>query len=343
MMLKIQNYKLQTEDTMTPHDINNKIPMLIMNRKSQNHSQPTSGFPKIGNLLLLLTVFTSTAAPPPPLATIGDQTITAEKVRQTIARNGYNVFELDSAKKALNDVINTEVLAITARQQGYDKDPEVADRIKQLLVEKYVQDKVDKPLQGITPTDDELKAYYESHQAEFSQPSLARAQLLTLMVREGKAAEALTRANEALAAIKNGKTFEEVAAQNSDDPSERVSKGAPTWFTEGRANRRYPSEVTTALFKLNKPGEMAGPIETPRGMYLVKLAEKRPAIVRSFAESKTTVLRAVQHEKRQQAYADLCAKLRESIPVKLDESQLQDAVEKSAPGDGPPRGPVNTP
>jgi peptidyl-prolyl cis-trans isomerase C len=289
---------------------------------------------------LLLCVL---ALPAAEVARVGDQTITAERVRQTIARHGYNVFELDSAKRALEDVINTEVLAAAARQQGYDKDPEIAERIKQMLVEKFVQDKVDKPLQDVTPTEDKLKAYYESHPAEFSQPGMARAQLLTFMVREGKAAEALARANEALAGMKAGKTFEEIVAKNSDDPSERVSKGAATWFTEGHANRRYPEEVTTALFKLTKAGEMAGPIQTQRGVYLVRLAEKRAAIVRAFAESRPSVLRSVLHEKRQQAYAALCATLRQNFPVKINESQLTNAVAKTSPGAGPPRGPVSTP
>ena len=312
---------------------------LGLGRRSESSPERAKQISIFTALFLSLPTSAATAATN-PIATVGDQTITTEKVRQTIARHGYNVFELDSAKKALDDVINTEVLAAAARQQGYDKDPEIAERIKQLLVERFVQDKVDKPLQGVAPTEDELKAYYDSHQQEFSQPGMARAQLLTFMVREGKATEALARANESLAAMKNGQIFEEIAAKNSDDPSERVSKGAPTWFTEGRANRRYPEEVITALFKLTKPGEMAGLIQTPRGVYLVKLAEKRATIVRSFAEARPSVLRSVLHEKRQKAYADLCAKLRQDFSVKVDESQLKNAVEKSSPGDGPPKGPV---
>ena len=273
------------------------------------------------------------------VARVGAQVINTEQVRQAVARGGYNVFELDSAKKALDDVINSEVLAAAARQRGYEKNPEIAERIKQLLVEKFVQDNVDKPLQAVTPTEEELQNYYEAHKAEFSQPGLARAQMVTFMVREGKADAALTRANEAVAALKGGKTFEEICAQNSDDPAERVSKGAATWFNEGQVNRRYPAEVTSALFKLAKPGELAGPITTQRGVYLVKLVEKRPAIIRTFTEAKAGVTRAVLHEKRQKAYAELCAKLRREFPVKVDESQLKSAVEKSAPGDGPPRGP----
>ena len=290
-------------------------------------------------LITVSLTASATAAATNTVATVGDQIITAEQVRQAVARGGYNVLELDSARKALDEVVNSEVLAAAARQRGYERNPEIAERIKQLLVEKFVQDNVDKPLQSVTPTEEELKNYYETHREEFSQPGLARAHLLTFVTREGKPEEALARANEARSAIQHGKTFEEVAAQSSDDPAERVSKGAATWFTEGHANRRYPEAVMTALFKLAKPGEMAGPIATPRAVYLVKLSEKRPAVVRSFTETRPTVLRSVLHAKRQKAYADLCARLRQDFPVKVDESQLPNAIEKTSPGNGPPRGP----
>lgn len=287
---------------------------------------------------VLLVVPSATGAD--AVATVGDQIITPEKLRQIMARQGYNVFEMDSAKKALEDALNTEVLAAAARQLAYDRDPEIADRIKQLLVEKFVQDKVDKPVQATQPSDEELKVYFDSHHVEFSQPGLAKAQLLTFMTHEGQTNEALSRAQAALAAIKGGKSFEEVAAKESDDPSERVSKAAPTWFTEGSPNRRYPEPVLAAIFQSSHPGELTGPIVTPRAAYLVKLVEKRPVTARSFTESRAAVLRAVLHDKRQKAYADLCAKLRQDIPVRVDESQLLKAIEKSSPGAGPPKGPA---
>ena len=294
----------------------------------------------LGLLCLSLLTSAATGVETNVVATVAGTTITAGKLRQTILRDGYNVFEVESARKALDETVQFELLAAAARKSSLDQRPDVAERIKQILVESYIAEKVDQPLQGVTTPEAELKAYYESHPAEFSQPALARGQVLTLWIPEGKETEVLAKAGEALNELKAGKTFEGLTAQLSDDPSERVSRGAPTWFTEGKSNRRYPDAVLAALFA-SKVGDVSAPITTPRAIYLVKLAEKRVAIVRPFEEAKPALVRAVLLARRQQTLADLTAKLQKEFPVKVDEARLSDALEKSSPGGGPPQGPVD--
>lgn len=291
-------------------------------------------------LTLLLCACFSVQLSASEVARVGDRLISADEVKRAVARRGYNVFELGSAKRALDDLIDAEVLALYARQQGYENDPEVAERIRALLVEKVIQEKVDKNLHSVTPGEEEIKAYYEAHTAEFGQPGTARAQVLTLMVKDGNPAEALARANGVMSLLHAGQTLGQVASKQSDDPAERVDSGAPIWFTEGRSNRRYPAEVTAALFKLSKAGELAGPIQTSRGVYLVQLLEKRPSLVRSFSEARQNVLRAVQHERRLKAYAELCAGLRQTVLLKVNDMELTNALEKFSPASSPPRGPV---
>ena len=295
-------------------------------------------FVMVAGLSLLTSV--ATVAETNVVATVAGAPVTIGKVRQTILRNGYNVFEADSARKALDESVQFELLAAAAKKIGMDQRADVAERIKQILVESYTAEKVDQPLQGIAPPEAELKAYYDSHPAEFSQPALARGQVLTIWIPEGKETEVLARAGEALNALKNGKAFEELTAQFSDDPSERVGRGAPTWFTEGKSNRRYPDRVIAALFA-SKVGEVSGPIKTPRAVYLVKLAEKRDSVVRPFNEAKPVLARAVLLARRQSALAELTSNLKKEFPVKVDEARLSDAVEKSSPGGGPPQGPVD--
>ena len=297
-------------------------------------------------LVALLLCCCGTAAPSlcaadtNTLAVVAGAPISTDKVRLAIVRGGYNVFEIESARKALDESINIELLAAAAKKSGYDKRPDIAERIKQLLVEAYVAEKVDKPLQDVALSDGELKAYYEAHPSEFAQPALARGQVVTILITKENEAEAATRAGEALTALKSGKTFEEVTSQFSDDPSERMSRGAGTWFMAGKANRRYPDEVIAVLFA-GKPDVVSEIIKTPRAFYLVKLTEKRPEIVRAFAEAKPVIIRSLLHAKRQEAYAALCAALRKEFPVTINQSLLEQALEKGTPNAGPPSGPVD--
>lgn len=274
------------------------------------------------------------------VATVAGSPISVERVKSTMARNGYNVFQVESAQKALDELVNNEVIAAAARQQGFEQHPEVAERIKLILLESYITEKVDRPLQGFSPSDEELKAYYEAHKSEFSQPAFTRGQVLTVFITDGKDGEAANRVGAAMASIKSGKTFEDAIAHFSDDPNERMSRGASTWFSAGKSNRRYPDEVVKALAG-TKVGDVAGPIKTARAYYLAKPTEQRPEAVRGFAESKPAIQRAVLLAKRQVMLDKLCAELRKDFPIKVDDAQLKSAVESSTPNAGPPSGPVD--
>ena len=53
-------------------------------------------------------------------------------------------------KKGLDDAVRFELLAAEAGKLGLDKDPAIARQIKELLVQRLVAEKVDKPLAGLS-------------------------------------------------------------------------------------------------------------------------------------------------------------------------------------------------
>jgi peptidyl-prolyl cis-trans isomerase C len=283
------------------------------------------------------------------VAKIGEVSIDSERVKMSVLRGGHNVYTLDGAKAGLNDVVNFELLAAAAKKAGLDQDPQLVEQIKQLMVERLVAKLVDEPLKKAEPADAELKAYYDQHAAEFSQPALARGLFLTVLpvTKPGATPDpaaameaAEKRAREALSKIQAGEKFEDVVALYSDDPGERVNRGASGWFVDAKSNKRYADEAVKALFALSKPGDVAGPVKSGRAVYLVKLQEKRAAVATPFEQAKPQIIRAVMLEKRQRAYAALVEKLKQEFPVTVNEAALPAVVEPMQPGSGPPRGPV---
>jgi parvulin-like peptidyl-prolyl isomerase len=275
------------------------------------------------------------------VARVGNEPITVETVRQTIARNGYNIYQEASAKKALNDAIRFELLAAEAKKLGFDKDPAIAQQVKQLLVQKLVAEKIDASLKGQTFSDDELKAYYAAHTNDFAKPATARGAVLTVLVQEGKLDAARAKADEALGKLGSGERLDTVVRQYSDDPSERISGGAISWVAENQPSRRYPPEVVSAMFVLKKPGEVSGVVATARAFYIVTLTEKRPGQLTPFEQAKNEVRNRLLRERREQAYNDYCEKLKKEFPVTVNEAELKKTVEPSTPNSGPPMGPVN--
>ncbi|MCL4180536.1 MAG: peptidyl-prolyl cis-trans isomerase [Verrucomicrobia bacterium] len=279
-------------------------------------------------------------SPAAEVARVADAPITIETVRQTIARQGYNIYEEASAKQALDDAIRFELLAAEARKLGLDRDPVIVQQLKQWMVEKLVAEKIDAALKATTFTDDELRAWYDANVNEFTKPTIARGAVLTVFITEGRTKEAKARADEALGRLGSGERFETVVRQYSDDPAERISGGATSWLAEAPASRRYPPEVVTAMLALQRPGEVGGPVPTAKAFYLVTLAEKRLAQTTPFEAAKNEVRQRLYRERRQQALDAYCETLRKEFPVTLNEAELKKAVEPTTPNSGPPMGPV---
>ena len=277
------------------------------------------------------------------VAKVGTTSISTETVRQTVARNGYNVFDEASVKKGLDDAIQFELFAFEAKKLGLDNDPLLARQIKELLVQKLISQKVDATLSAKTFSDDEPRGYYNSHTNEFRRPAIAKGYVLTVLIGEGKADEAKAKAENFLAEWKDTTKPDAVVKQYSDDAGERVSGGLSNFFVEGQAGRRYPLAVEEGMLALKLRGEFAGPITTSRANYFIRLAERRDSQPTAFEQVRAEIHRRLLREERQKLLSEYGESLKKEIPVTVDEAQLKAAVETSKPGGGPPSIPADAP
>ncbi|MGO8926298.1 MAG: peptidyl-prolyl cis-trans isomerase [Limisphaerales bacterium] len=309
----------------------------------------------LASLLLCVLALSLSAA---EVAKVGDTVITTDEVRQTIARNGYYIYDEASVKKGLEDAVEFELLAEQAKKLGLDTQPAVAKQIKELLVQKLLAEKVDAPLSALHFSDEELRAWYEVHTNDFRKGALARGTVLTLLVEQGKEAEARARAAEALKELQavseplvgnrpppvgNSAHAAAIVRKYSDDPSEKLNGGMSSYFAEGQQSRRYPQAVADAMLQLQLRGEIAGPIATPRALYVIQLTERREAQLTPFEQARGEVQKRLVRERRQKALAEYCAELKKEFPVAVDESELKSVVQPSRPGGGPPSVPGGMP
>lgn len=286
-------------------------------------------------------VLGSSFAADAPIARIGTNAVPASALRTAIARTGLPLNEPSTVRKALDELVNQEALAAEAKRLGYDRDPEVEDQTKRLMVQKLIADKVDKALDRTPPTEADLRSYYDRHQADFTTAALARGQVATLLIK-GEKDKTLNFAKEAMELTKTAK-FEEVVKRYSDFANERLGGGDTGWLVADAPNKRYPNEVLKALLALGKPGELASPVVTDKAVFLVRLTEKRPAQVSAFEQVKPGLTRSVENERRQLAYDALVAKLKQQFGVKVDEDTVQKVAEENRAGSKPPPAPFRTP
>ena len=125
---------------------------------------------------------------------------------------------------------------------------------------------------AVRVSDDEVRAYYDSHKKLFERPGTAKVSVLIIPRAVTAADTAAARAHAAAlrSRIVGGEKFEDVAKAESADSSSAVNGGA---LGKGARGRFVPA-FETAAYAL-KPGEISQPVLTQFGYHLIRLDERK--------------------------------------------------------------------
>ncbi len=194
------------------------------------------------------------------------------------------------------------------------KDEMARDSAIRQLVDKEVAGKV-------TVSDEETKAFYDSHQEMFKQPERVRAShILVTVAKDASQADreaAMEQIKDIQKRVNAGEDFAELAKAHSQCPS--AQKGGDLGFFR-RGQMVKPFEE--AAFAL-KPGEVSDIVETQFGYHLIKVTEREEASTASYDEVKERLANHLkQEEVKKQAgeYVETLkakAKIERTPPEKL--------------------------
>jgi len=197
----------------------------------------------------------------PAVATVNGTNITQNFFDQYIKAitNGKSSSELSTEQKnqALDNLIRAQVVGQSAIKDGVDKVPETAalleltrlNVLQQAVAEKYLKDR--------KPTEQELRAEYETQVSQLSKQEYHAKHILV-------ATEPF--AQKVIDSLAKGAKFEDVAKKESMDSS-KDNGGDLGWFTPDKMVKPF-SDAVLAL----KPGEYTKkPIQTQYGWHVIEL------------------------------------------------------------------------
>jgi peptidyl-prolyl cis-trans isomerase C len=160
----------------------------------------------------------------------------------------------------LDNLVREQLLADAGRKDGLAKDPEIVAALKKaessILADAYAFRSANKAV-----NDQMIQTRYGELKKNFKPTEEVRAKHILLNSADD--------ANAALADIKGGRKFEDVAAEKSKDGN--AASGGDLGFF--RKEEMVP-EFAEAAFKL-KPGKISDPVKTQFGWHLIKVEEKR--------------------------------------------------------------------
>jgi len=262
------------------------------------------------------------------LAVVGNEKITVSQFHREMELRGGNIpgqYATATQRKALlYEMIQKRALAERARREGFDKDPEVVAVYENAMVNKLEHQELDRRLEALQVTNEDVAAYYEEHSKDYARPARFKAAIIFIAVpktasddrREALKLRAEQALEEARALGPETIHFGPVARKYSDDRASRYQGGVIGWLVR-HALRQYKwdSAVIDAIFTLSEPGEIGPIVTTDKGFFLVRLV--------NLEEERERPLEQVRDGIRHQLLRNLREQLREAF---LDETVAQAEV-----------------
>lgn len=153
-------------------------------------------------------------------------------------------------------------------------------------------------LKNVSVSDEEIKAYYEENQQQFSRGGTVSAKHILTDSEE--------KCSEILETIVSGeKEFEEAAKEFSTCPSKERG-GDLGEFGKGQMVKEFEEAAFAAEI-----GHVVGPVKTQFGYHLIKVEKKNEASVAPFEEVKENIGRMLGQQKQGEAYNEKVAALKE--------------------------------
>lgn len=219
----------------------------------------------------------------------------------------------DELKRLINDYVREEALHREADALGLAADDYV---IKQRMIQKLDFITQGFAEAGLEPTDQDLKAYFEAHKADYrSEPYVTFTHVFFDGERHGEA-QALALANNKLGELQGGGVpFSDAPKHGERFPYgvnyvERRRPYVESHFGKEMADKLFNSKQTTGVWR--------GPFVSPYGAHLVMIKDVVPASTPSFDEVKARVLEDYKRAQIKEASEEAIGEIVATYDVEID-------------------------
>jgi peptidyl-prolyl cis-trans isomerase SurA len=281
-----------------------------------------------------------------------------EKVRAELAQR-YSGPELDTqvrgeSKNLLRDLIDESLMVQKAKDLDINVETDLVKRLDEIrqnlklatiqdlekevetqgLIWEDFQDNIRRKLlmrevigkevgSRVTVSREDARKFFQAHQKEFSSPGGMHLAEILISADKHKPREVEQRAKDALAEIKAGQRWAEVAKKYSDADTAKEG-GDIGFFKEGT----LAPAIAEVVNKVDV-GDTTGLIKTKDGQIIIKVLERLSAGVPKFEEIEQRVDEAMYNEKMQPALRQYLATLRKESYIFLAPGYVDTGAERA--------------
>ena len=199
----------------------------------------------------------------------------------------FHLFEEDERSKALNQYIDSLIMARKGREAGLERDPTYQRRYNEYAKNHLTNMHRDRLYREWAPSDDELWEYFNKNRDKITLPESRQVQMVVLKTKE--------EAEDVKKRVEAGEiTIHQAARDYSIDPRAKQTLGDMGWVAKGTG---FP-ELDKLTFSI-EPETLGGPVESPAGWHLVMVHDIRDALFEDLVDDATwkTTRRRYMQEK----------------------------------------------
>ncbi len=243
-----------------------------------------------------------------------DQQLLLEKGKDLgITAETEVIKRLDEMRKEMK-LESMEDLEKAAVAQGISFEDFKQNLKNQIITQQVISKEVG---QRMSISKEELQQFYDEHKSQMEQPEQIRLNELLVSTENkdktkdasadesAQLAAAKAKAEDLLAQIRKGASFDEIAKKNSDGPT--AAQGGDLGYFKRGALAKELEDKTFAM----KPGDVSDVIRTKQGFVILRVAEHQMAGVPPLSEIEPKVQDAIYMHKLQPALRAYLTHLRE--------------------------------
>ncbi len=219
--------------------------------------------------------------------------------------------ELEAALSRARDGAGGDEIANQMRMRRMTEDDVKAQIEKNLTVQKFIGEAI---LSTVQVDEADIKRFYDEHPDEMIRPEGVEASHLFVKSPKDSAqkkAEARRRIDEALARIKAGEDFGEIARRYSDD----ASAEAGGFLGTIHRGQTMPA-IDKVAFSL-EPGAVSDVIESELGWHLIKVIRRIGPGIMDYEQAKESIREFLKQQNSQQAVKQMVDSLRAQAKVEI--------------------------
>ena len=247
--------------------------------------------------------------------------------------------QLQEAKNRGIEVSDQEVKQAVKQlsQQGEqinEKDPASVKSVREQLTLLKVVDR--EVRSGIMVADSEMRRYYQEHQERFALPEeYTLSQILIRPASPDDFPDARKKAREVLSLLKRGESFEDLALRYSDGTN--ASRGGQLGLVrQGELLPAIERGISTLV-----PGGISDIIESPEGVHIVRVDDKKPKQFRPYEEGRQEIHGLVFQQKSEDMFQTWLADLKNKAYIEIKFYSAPSGRPTNVPA--PPPSPMSTP